>query len=936
MRRSRSAPRSAPRSPLGTWASVPSRVAPGDHADEADSALPALRGLLAPATLSTIRRLAAPPRANPGDIGEGGRGGDDEDADDGIGFAELIPLARLVTGQWGRLPREQGETYGTKLAEWIGPQVGRKPFPRRLPVLRENPDGGPRGAPGEVRQGQWLDLPFFDRMEALRAALVALEERARARYDREAAARRAAVKRGWEIALRQCRGDVEWVLSQRPLAEAGRARVVERDGEGPEAPVRAVLGIDPTITPRFDLSRRLGHARGFSPPPDRSDAFVPQRERRPWSVISAKGNQKLPFASYSTLPMASCPSAGGCSVELVPSLQRTVPRPSAGASSAEAARIRAENAARPLVKDGYCYSFTAWRYPDSFARQFRNCLAEFADREFAIYAGLRARGERGPTPPPRALAERVKLAYAGRAARSWHAFCRQIVERDLAPNILPAREGGKPAFMRLYVDGDINSEDNIFEWMVVCAELQRTRLVAGERVLHPGIQVYGYSKCWDQFLMLDRRRVETLLPGGWGAVGAFVAAKRADVGDPYGGASFAWPENYTLNMSGDSVWNARAAEREGTPVSRNNARITIAMARLPVARGYFTSIDLRKSIAPLAAQFARGALAAIPTPPTRDIPFPFNEARMRAVLDMNARLSAETVRALPSRAAQEEALLAVYRELVERYQLGRFVRARVPRVKAEHATGTRLAKTDAEMVNELAETLLHSLYKGWFHALFVHGADPSMRALYASSEGDGGRPVSFGDIVLRELARDAVGLGEKPLSPKDYVESERQERMQRSLQAILAKMEDRGRVERAARLTGEDAGPKTLARAILFADAVAVKLADRLRTPGAIDARLREAGVPAPQRAKFLRDFSPEEFARTFGGLRDYQQKALAVALHEVLWTFGLGGSCPLVCGNCFDTPTPPAPNTDAYLNARHRCASRDAFRATTIHIGRH
>ena len=105
-----------------------------------------------------------------------------------------------------------------------------------------------------------------------------------------------------------------------------------------------------------------------------------QPQRKPWGAISAKGNQKLPFASYSTLPMSSCPSAGGCKVEL----------------DADGG------------KDGYCYSFTAWRYPDAFARQFRNCLAEFTDREFAIIAG----GGEGTRPLD--LEDRVDAALRGR------------------------------------------------------------------------------------------------------------------------------------------------------------------------------------------------------------------------------------------------------------------------------------------------------------------------------------------------------------------------------------------------------------------------------------------------------------------------------------------------------------------------------------------
>ncbi len=874
-----------------------------------------MRGILPPALWSTIRRLSSDagtaPRPNPSSDDE-----DDGDEDSTITAADTIPLARLVTGQWGTLGSVQRRVYEVPLAEAIGPQVGRAAFRRSLPILRDNPSAG-----GEIGQGNWVDVPFFERMKMLRRELLETEQRASRRYDQVQRGRKG--PRAWVDTLRQLRGDVEWVLAQQARAEAGKARVVERDGDGPQAPVRSVMGVNPEIAQRTAMARVLGPARaprGYAVP----EGGVPVEERRPWMIISAKGNSKLPFASYSTLPMASCPGAGACAVKLTREYE------------SEAARKAKDTKRSRLVKDGYCYSFTAWRYPNAFARQWRNALAEFTDREFAIYEGMRRRGIGGESPRPTELEERVTLAYAGRGVRSWYVLCRQIVERDLARNIRPASEGGRPAFVRLYVDGDINSEDNIFEWMIFCAELQRTRLVdAKGKVLHPGVQVYGYSKCWDQFLMLDRRRVSDLVPGGWESVGSFVSAQRADVGDPYGGASFAWPSNYTLNMSGDSAWNVGEVERdrpEGATALERRRRITVAMARLPVSRGYFTSVNLRASIAPLAAQFANGAIAKIPTPPTDGIPFPFNEARMRAILDINARMDVSGVKDLPTYEAAEQALRAAFAELVEKYSLGEF--ARKPRKIGPVEKATGKVKSKEKRIAELGEVMLHNLYQAWFHSLYVRGADPSMKALYASSEAPGARPMTFASIVLRELARDAAAVGSVPLSPSVYIEKERQDRMKAALAKALAKM-DRKRVARAARRE-VDESTTTLAGAILFADAEAEKISERLRAPGALDARLREAGLTKAQRDAFSRRFTPEEFARTFGKIDAYQKKALSVALHEVLWTFNLGGSCPLVCGNCFDTPVPPLPGTEDYLYARHRCASRDSFRGATIHIGRH
>jgi len=62
-----------------------------------------------------------------------------------------------------------------------------------------------------------------------------------------------------------------------------------------------------------------------------------------------------------------------------------------------------------------------------------------------------------------------------------------------------------------------------------------------------------------------------------------------------------------------------------------------------------------------------------------------------------------------------------------------------------------------------------------------------------------------------------------------------------------------------------------------------------------------------------------------------YQDKALALALHETLWAFGQGGSCPLICGNCPDTT-----GDDPVAEPVHRCASKGAFKGAPIHIGRH
>jgi len=64
----------------------------------------------------------------------------------------------------------------------------------------------------------------------------------------------------------------------------------------------------------------------------------------------------------------------------------------------------------------------------------------------------------------------------------------------------------------------------------------------------------------------------------------------------------------------------------------------------------------------------------------------------------------------------------------------------------------------------------------------------------------------------------------------------------------------------------------------------------------------------------------------TRDALRD---KALALVLHETLWTFGLGGSCPLLCSSCSSHPTDPTLGV-------HRCADMGVFKGKVIAIGLH
>ena len=63
-----------------------------------------------------------------------------------------------------------------------------------------------------------------------------------------------------------------------------------------------------------------------------ADVFADNKPR--FSIFALKGNEKLPFVAFSTLPGVTCPGAGACI--------------------------------------DFCYSYRAWRYPSAFARMVQN------------------------------------------------------------------------------------------------------------------------------------------------------------------------------------------------------------------------------------------------------------------------------------------------------------------------------------------------------------------------------------------------------------------------------------------------------------------------------------------------------------------------------------------------------------------------------------
>jgi hypothetical protein len=169
----------------------------------------------------------------------------------------------------------------------------------------------------------------------------------------------------------------------------------------------------------------------------------------PWEVFG-QGNMKLPFMTWSILPLVTCPGAGDCAA--------------------------------------WCYSFRSWRYPFAFFRQFGNTLL----------------------------------------LRFWpDIIAKKYQELDFGDNQHPA--------VRLYVDGDFTTIDQIDFWMNL---IQTPK---GRTISH-----YAYTKSWDLFLAYDRM------------------------------AKGMWPRNFLVNISSGSI---------------HNDSVKAQMKKLTCVRGEFVAID---------------------------------------------------------------------------------------------------------------------------------------------------------------------------------------------------------------------------------------------------------------------------------------------------------------------------------------------------------
>lgn len=448
-----------------------------------------------------------------GKVTEMGLGEQGEGRDTIMRMRDLYEVAMLITGRWGKLALPDVQAMSS-------PPSSAVFRPRRsLSVFRS--DGVP---------GQWMSFP--ERMQRLEDLLASRLDAAKEAY----VARFAKVKK--ENVQRRREG-------KKPR------RVIAPPKGSAERQTTNWVGAFSTMLAAVRFVRRQLRLPAKQRTILSKDGKLPFGLR--WGVLGANGNSKLPFIAYSELPMSTCPGADACGVY---KKDASTGAPSSGEKG----------------NTGWCYSFTAWRYPASFTRQFLNTLANTADREFTI---LRALGDDASDGPDRYWV-RVKAASQD-LERDWIQHVKaqvlriaaRIVKKDLRKGLSPnTRNGGRSVFLRLFVDGDVGTPDAVMAWMRAISqmasrgELERAfgrrsvRLPNGSSADHTAmgpVLAYGYSKAWGEFVAADKL-------AGRGM----------------------WPENYTLNLSNASRYAGTEVEAE--------------IRALPITRGGFNAVDFRTQL----------------------------------------------------------------------------------------------------------------------------------------------------------------------------------------------------------------------------------------------------------------------------------------------------------------------------------------------------
>lgn len=824
------------------------------------------------------------------------------DASDREGIRELAQLGRATKknpkSDEDKFPRDYLYPIAFLVTGQWGPPKRELRYESVVPASRLARRKNPR---------EWYgDVPFFDRMRKLVDATD---------FAMEYATRKSLS--GWISMLEKIKKAVAFILSQKKAAKSGNGDIRSFGTGKKKGDAYSILGVS-------------------------------------FESVASKGNQKLPFVTYSELPMATCPGASACAVY----------------------------EEQPQGKKGWCYSFRAWRMPEPFARQFFCTLANTADREFTIMAAALARGM-SPDVPMSNRALRAELAIEGRERRFWPQFVKVQAFRVLQKTLIQGSKG----FLRLFVDGDIDHEDCIVEWMEVCRDigtggsdvLELARSVeaaikkssaskgggklanavayleaSGSLESLPGAEVYGYSKCWQQFVNVD---------------------------DWYRANQVAWPSNYTLNLSSGSIYagNASAAVRD-------------RMLSLPITRGYFEAIPLDSFVKNLKGVYDKrtGSLVKSLNPiGPKSLPFDFSEERVRVFAAINAEL--EDVAPSGGFASREEASAEVARlasvaneilrqagswdgtgdapiesamkskqvfklkflkDVVGFYAASGIVMASEKKV-AEGLVNAQREKDkksvsssdedDSEAHEETPRDPVEALRINYAYTVQMirkKTFEVYFNGLMRPSVGKDGS-IQFSEGVRRQFMLDYAGGQWDSTAEDRFIKAWSAEAREKFVMAIadVTPAENnstlgalisiaKGRIEEIKRVVKQ-------AKKSNSDDVVNQSLAQIDELESTVGELMQRAKAKASEAKKSMKSSPPtasqlhsiKAHAMTEEALR---KKAIAWGLHEVFMALSdTDGSCPLVCGNCSDASDPTDPGV-------HRCASKTAFKGKNINIGIH
>jgi len=158
-----------------------------------------------------------------------------------------------------------------------------------------------------------------------------------------------------------------------PLADMQKASLLQESLAGTYADAASIAKVTDALTSFINGVKERGSKLGMTKSGKSAGAsWVKCAEiSRDWlaagadkykcpSPIFVKGNNKLPYWAFSTLPGATCPGAGLC--------------------------LRRREGG--VMKRGFCYSFKGWRYPATFFRQLNLTMLMRLPEKWQIFEAL--------------------------------------------------------------------------------------------------------------------------------------------------------------------------------------------------------------------------------------------------------------------------------------------------------------------------------------------------------------------------------------------------------------------------------------------------------------------------------------------------------------------------------------------------------------------